>query len=302
VLGDHVKQSGSLVAPERLRFDYSHFSPVSPRELARIEGLVNQWIRDNLPVGTEFLPYEEALARGAIALFGEKYGEEVRLMSIGHMSMELCGGTHAGATGEIGLFKIVHEGSVAAGIRRIEALTGDAACKHVREEEESLARIQSLSKAKPMEEATRVEAMVERLKELEKENRRLKDRLAALETGAATEERGRVQDVKGVRLLVQRLEGADAASLRTFVDAGKAQLKSGVVVVGTVAGDRALLAVGVTNDLTNRLHAAKIIAEIASLVEGSGGGRPDLAQAGGKNASRLPDALEKAPSIIEKML
>jgi alanyl-tRNA synthetase len=302
VLGDHVKQSGSLVAPDRLRFDFSHFSPITRRELRRVEELVNRRICENLPIATEFLPFEEALARGAIALFGEKYGEQVRLVRVGDTSMELCGGTHARATGEIGLFKIVHEGSVAAGVRRIEALTGDAAYQHVADEEEILARIQSLAKAKPMEEATRVAALLERLRELEKENRRLKDRLVARETGAATEDQERVQEVKGVRVLVQQIEDADAGSLRTFVDSGKGRLKSGVVVVGAAADDKALLAVGVTKDLTNRLHAGKIINEIASIVDGTGGGRADLAQAGGKNPSGLSDALERAPSIIESML
>ncbi len=302
VLGDHVKQSGSLVAPDRLRFDFSHFSPITPRELHRIEELVNRRIRENVPISTEHLAFDEALERGATALFGEKYGEEVRVIRMGDTSMELCGGTHARATGDIGLFKIVHEGSVAAGVRRIEALTGEATYQYINEEEDMLARIRSLTKAKPMDEANRVAALLDRLRELEKENRKLRDRLVARETGGAPEDRERVQEVKGVQVLVKELEGADAASLRTFIDSGKARLKSGVIVVGTVADGKTLLAVGVTKDLTERLHAGKIINEIASVVEGSGGGRADLAQAGGKNTSRLPEALKRAPSIIESML
>ena len=299
VLGDHVKQAGSLVAPDRLRFDYTHFSAAALKELRRVEEIVNQKIRENYPVETSVTGLEEAIKKGATALFGEKYGEEVRIVKMGDYSMELCGGTHVRATGDIGLFKIVHEGSVASGIRRIEALTGEGAYKYVRKEEDSLLEIREVLKSPPQEEMTKLKKIMDRNKELERELQKQKEKITKDMSGDTVSE---IKDIKGINVISKNLGNFDIKDLRTFVDSTKVRIKSGVVVVGAVTDGKVSLVAGVTKDLISKLNAGEIIKQTAVIVDGSGGGRADMAQAGGKNPSKLGEALEKVYEIVEKML
>ena len=299
VLGDHVKQAGSLVAPDRLRFDYTHFSAAALKELRRVEEIVNQKIRENYPVETSVTGLEEAIKKGATALFGEKYGEEVRIVKMGDYSMELCGGTHVRATGDIGLFKIVHEGSVASGIRRIEALTGEGAYKYVRKEEDSLLEIREVLKSPPQEELTKLKKIMDRNKELERELQKQKEKITKDMSGDTVSE---IKDIKGINVISKNLGNFDIKDLRTFVDSTKVRIKSGVVVVGAVTDGKVSLVAGVTKDLTSKLNAGEIIKQTAVIVDGSGGGRADMAQAGGKNPAKLSEALEKVYEIVEKML
>ena len=299
VLGDHVKQAGSLVAPDRLRFDYTHFSAPNIKELHRVEEIVNQKIRENYPVETSVTGLEEAIKKGATALFGEKYGEEVRIVKMGDYSMELCGGTHVRATGDIGLFKIVHEGSVASGIRRIEALTGEGAYKYVRQEEDSLLEIREVLKSPPQEEMTKLKKIMDRNKELERELQKQKEKITKDMSGDTVSE---IKDIKGINVISKNLGNFDIKDLRTFVDSTKVRIKSGVVVVGAVTDGKVSLVAGVTKDLISKLNAGEIIKQTAVIVDGSGGGRADMAQAGGKNPAKLSEALEKVYEIVEKML
>src|SRR3989338_6496057 len=299
VLGDHVKQAGSLVAPDRLRFDYTHFSALNIKELHRVEEIVNQKIRENYPVETSVTGLEEAIKKGATALFGEKYGEEVRIVKMGDYSMELCGGTHVNATGDIGLFKIVHEGSIASGIRRIEALTGEGAYRYVRQEEDSLLEIREVLKSPPFEELTRIRKILDRNKELERELQKQKEKITKDMSGDTVSE---IKSIKGINVLSKNLGNFDIKDLRTFVDSTKVRIKSGVVVVGAVTDGKVSLVAGVTNDLTTKLNAGEIVKQTAVIVDGSGGGRADMAQAGGKNPAKLNEALEKVYEIVEKML
>ncbi|OGW06690.1 MAG: alanine--tRNA ligase [Nitrospinae bacterium RIFCSPLOWO2_01_FULL_39_10] len=299
VLGDHVKQAGSLVAPDRLRFDYTHFSAPNIKELHRVEEIVNQKIRENYPVETSVTGLEEAIKKGATALFGEKYGEEVRIVKMGDYSMELCGGTHVRATGDIGLFKIVHEGSVASGIRRIEALTGEGAYKYVRQEEDNLLEIREVLKSPPQEEMTKLKKIMDRNKELERELQKQKEKITKDMSGDTVSE---IKDIKGINVISKNLGNFDIKDLRTFVDSTKVRIKSGVVVVGAVTDGKVSLVAGVTKDLISKLNAGEIIKQTAVIVDGSGGGRADMAQAGGKNPAKLSEALEKVYEIVEKML
>ncbi len=296
VLGDHVKQAGSLVAPDRLRFDYTHFSAMSPRERERVEEIVNDHIRANAPVRWSEIPIDEALAQGATALFGEKYGDVVRMVSVDSISKELCGGTHTAASGDIGLFKIVHEGSVSSGVRRIEAVTGGEALGHVRKEEEELARVGELLKTSPRQASERVEKLLEEQRRLEKELQALKQRLARGETHDLVKG---AREVGGARVVAAQVDESNPKGLRELVDALKGRLKSGIVVLAADVGGKAALAAGVTQDLTDRFHAGDILKEAAKAVGGKGGGRPDMAQAGGKDAGRIGEALEKAVQFIE---
>ncbi len=295
VLGDHVKQAGSLVAPDRLRFDYTHFSPLSEREKARIEGLVNEKIRENIAVGTQEMTIDEALKEGAVALFGEKYGDSVRVVSVPGFSKELCGGTHISATGDIGLFKITYEGGIASGVRRIEAVTGKQAYDKVQKGFETLASIRSLLKVQPDEELTRLKKLVDKNREMEKEIAALKEKLVSGKGAADADEIKKIGDVS---LLVKKVEGMDAKTLRAFIDNAKNRIKSGVVVVGTASNGKVMLAAGVTEDLTDRFAAGAIIKEIAAIVGGSGGGRKDMAQAGGTRTEKIDEALAKAEEYL----
>ncbi|BBO79540.1 alanine--tRNA ligase [Desulfosarcina ovata subsp. sediminis] len=296
-LGDHVKQAGSLVSPDRLRFDFTHFSQIDPESLERIEAFVNARIRMNVPVAVDEMGMEDAVASGATALFEEKYGDRVRVISLEPFSRELCGGTHAGRTGDIGLFTIISEASVASGVRRIEALTGRAALEHVQKTGRILQAVSHLVKDKPDAVAKRVETILGNLKSLEKEAQQLKTQLAEIQ---AKDSGGQALEINGVSTIVQAVSVDQPAALRELADRFKDQIGSGIVVLGAEAGGKALLIVVVTKDLTNRFHAGKMIKAIASEVGGGGGGRPDMAQAGGTRPQNLDQALAKARELIEQ--
>lgn len=299
VLGDHVKQAGSLVSAERLRFDFTHFSGLSGQEIREVEDLVNQRIRDNLPVKTRLTTLEEGLKQGAMAIFEEKYGEKVRLVEIKNFSKELCGGVHVRATGEIGFFKIVGESSVAAGMRRIEAVTGQEALRYVQETEDMLADVATSLSSSRKDVLRHLEKLKAQLEEAEKENKALRQKQALLETQEGEE---RIRKIKGINVLAQRFEGVSAEELRGLADSLKQRIGSGVVVLGTSSDGKAFLVVGVTKDLTHRLKANELIQDIAPLIGGGGGGRPDFAQAGGKKPEQLDMALEESYSLIEKKI
>ena len=299
VLGEHVYQAGSLVGPERFRFDYPHYAAPDKRQLRRIEALVNQRIRENIPVEADVVPFEEAKRRGAIALFGEKYGDEVRMVKMGDVSLELCGGTHVRSTGDIGLCIISSESSVAAGVRRIEAICGSAAYERMRNDEDIIEEAASALNAAPEDVPARIRQLFEERKRLEKELTRLKSAQTA--TKADDMLSGTVE-VDGVKVLAVRLDDHDAGHLRSTADTLKAKLKSGVVVIGGVTNGKVLLIASVTKDLTGKMHAGKLVKNVAKVVGGGGGGRPDMAQAGGKDASKLSEALDGVPGIVKRMI
>jgi alanyl-tRNA synthetase len=299
ILGDHVKQAGSQVSAERLRFDFTHFSPLSRQEIQEVDGLVNQKIRENLNVETKLTTFEEGLKEGAMAIFEEKYGEKVRMIVVGDFSKELCGGVHVRATGEIGLFKIIAESGIAAGMRRIEALTGEEALRYAQEMEDLLNDVQAVLSSPRKEILHHVEKLKSQLEKSERENKTLRQRLAKLKTQGGEE---RIRKIKGVSVLAQRLEGLTNEELRGLADSLKQKIGSGVVILGAAVDERAFLVVAVTQDLVGRIRANELIGEIAPLIGGGGGGRADFAQAGGKKAEFLDRALEKSYSIIEKMI
>ncbi|WP_028990554.1 alanine--tRNA ligase [Thermithiobacillus tepidarius] len=299
VLGAHVKQMGSLVMPERLRFDFAHFTAMTPDELTAVEDLVNAEIRANADAETAVMALEEAMASGAAALFGEKYGEEVRVVRMGGFSSELCGGTHVRRVGDIGLFRIVSEGGVAAGVRRIEAVTGRHALAYVRERETALRQVAELMKATPQDAAKRLEGLLEQNRQLEKELEQLKAKSAASQ-GASLAEQAR--EVKGIKVLAARLEGADAKTLRSTLDQLKDKLGSAAIVLAAVEGEKVSLVAGVSKDLTDRIKAGELVNVVAAPLGGKGGGRPDMAQAGGSHPDKLPDALAQVPGWVESRL
>ena len=295
VLGDHIKQSGSLVNAKRLRFDFTHFSKISDEELRRVEEIANEIIRKNLPVATEVCSLQDALKTGATAVFDEKYGETVRIVKMGEMSMELCGGTHIRRTGDIGLLKIVHESAIAAGVRRIEAVTGKEALAHVQKVEEELNGTAGLFKASILEVHDRAEKLLKHIKELEKEIETLKGKLAVKDSGDLISQ---AKEIKGVKVLAAEVDITDAKTLRDFGDKLRDKIGSGIVLLGGKSADKAMLLCMVTKDLTKKYHAGNIIKEIAPLVGGSGGGRPDMAQAGGTQPENLPRALAHLDKIL----
>jgi len=295
VLGEHVKQAGSLVAPDRLRFDFTHFSPVDTETLDRIEALVNQRIRANVPTHVAEMAADEAFKSGAMALFEEKYGDRVRVVSLADISKELCGGTHTARTGNIGLFKIVSESSVAAGVRRIEALTGEAAVAFVQAMARNLIEAAHLLREKPEALTQRIAKVVADMKALEREVEQLKGRLSSAAVADAGSD---VLDLGGVGVLVKKVEADSPAALRDLMDRFKDRIQSGVVVLGSASHAKVMLIAGVTKNLTARFHAGNIIKQVAALVGGSGGGRPDMAQAGGSQPENLDAALAKALEII----
>jgi len=299
VLGDHVKQAGSLVAPDRLRFDFTHFGRLADREVYRVEDLVNERIREDRPVEVVHSALHDALQMGAVALFGEKYGDDVRVVKIGDFSMELCGGTHLRSTGEIGLLKVTQISGVAAGVRRIEALTGEAAIAHVRREEAVLNELRALLKAQAFEELTRVQRLIEQVRELEHEVETLKGRLANVHTQDVL---SGVTEVNGVKVLTLHEGSMNPKDLRALVDMARERLRSGVVVAATVVDEKVALVIGITPDLTHRIHAGQLAKAVASLVDGSGGGRADMAQAGGRSPEKLLEALAQVPSLVEAQL
>jgi alanyl-tRNA synthetase len=296
VLGSHVAQKGSLVAADRLRFDFAHFAPMTDDEKRRVEDLVNDEIRRNLETQTELKSFDEAKRAGAVALFGEKYGDRVRVLRIGGRSVELCGGTHVRRAGDIGLFKITQEVGIAQGVRRLEAVTGRGALQHVRRLEAELDRAAERVKAGPFEVAARVEKLQETERGLRRELEELKRRSAL--SGGGKDLMSQVREVGGVRVLAARTEVADPKALRDVADRLREQLKSGVVVLGGVAEGKVALVAAVTADLTGRLHAGKIIGEVAKAVGGKGGGRADMAQAGGPDAEALDAALDSVFRLI----
>jgi alanyl-tRNA synthetase len=295
VLGTHVQQKGSLVAPDRLRFDFAHFEPVSAEQLAEIEALVNEQIRLNHAADIRELPYDEAIAAGALAFFGDKYGDKVRVLKLGDFSTELCGGTHVGRSGDIGLFKIVSEGGIAAGVRRIEAVTGQGALDVVNANEAALREVAGLVKANKDEVPAKVGQLVERARSLERELAALRRKLAS---GGGRDILEEAQVINGIKVVAARLDGADAKALRDTADQLKSRLGSGVVVLGAVEGDKVFLVASVTQDLAGRLKAGELIKPVAELVGGRGGGRADFAQAGGTKPDQVDAALALVPSLI----
>jgi alanyl-tRNA synthetase len=295
VLGEHVKQSGSLVTPDRLRFDFTHFSAMTPEEIRQVEDLVNGYVMQNDDVHAREMAVQEALESGATALFGEKYGDRVRVVKVGSVSSELCGGTHVHAAGDIGFFKIVTEAGIAAGVRRIEALTGSGAIGFVRQLEENQKKIASLIKAEGSDPVDKLEKLLARQKELQRELETLQSRLNASKSDDLL---AGVREVAGVKVLAVRVETADPKGLRELSDTLKDRLGSGVIVLGCESSGKATLLVAVTGDLTGRFKAGEIVKALAPVIGGSGGGKPDLAQAGGPHADRLPEALETVYSLI----
>jgi len=298
-LGTHVKQAGSLVAPDRLRFDFTHYAGLEEQDLLDIEDLVNEEILKNEEVATTVMDLDEAVNTGAMALFGEKYADQVRVLTIDDFSKELCGGTHVRRTGDIGLFKIISEGSVAAGTRRIEAVTGEGVLKQLRQTHETLALLAGTLHAKPEDLVPAVEKLTESEKKLRKELEAQQMKRAASQAGDLAKE---AREVKGVRVVAARVEVTDRSAMRQMVDDLRARLESGVIVLGSVSDGKVSLIAAVTKDLTHKLDAGKIVKQAAALVEGSGGGRKDLAEAGGKNAARLDESIRAVPSIVEGML
>ncbi|WP_347319257.1 alanine--tRNA ligase [Rossellomorea sp. RS05] len=287
VLGEHVNQAGSLVEPDRLRFDFSHFGSITEAEMEKIEQIVNEKVWQALQVNIEQKTLQEAKAMGAMALFGEKYGDEVRVVSIGDYSLELCGGCHVGNTSEIGLFKIQSEGGIGAGTRRIEAVTGEGAYRVLNDQVSLLKEAAAKLKTNPKEVSVRVESLLQEMKELQKANESLAAKLSNIEAGNLTDQ---VKVVDGVNVLTAKVGGGD---LRNMMDDLKQKLSSGVIVLASASGDKVNIIAGVTNDLVKEgYHAGKLVKEVATRCGGGGGGRPDMAQAGGKDASKLDDALQ----------
>ncbi|QKJ88354.1 Alanine--tRNA ligase [Paramixta manurensis] len=299
VLGEHVAQKGSLVNDKYLRFDFSHFEAMKPEEIRRVEDIVNAQVRRNLPIETNIMELEAAKAKGAMALFGEKYDEHVRVLSMGDFSTELCGGTHASRTGDIGLFRIISESGTAAGVRRIEAVTGEGALAQVHAQSEQLLDIAQLVKANNSNLNEKVRSVLEHARVLEKELQQLKDRQAAHESASLS---SKAIDVKGAKLLVSELSNVEPKLLRTMVDDLKNQLGSAIIVLATVTEGKVSLIAGVTKDLTDRVKAGELVGAIAQQVGGKGGGRPDMAQAGGTDAQALPGALLSVESWVAAKL
>jgi alanyl-tRNA synthetase len=307
VLGDHVKQSGSLVSATRLRFDFTHFAHLGRQEIHEVESLVNEKIRADLPVETKVTTLEEGIREGATAIFEEKYGEKVRVIGIGDFSKELCGGVHVHSTGQIGLFKILSESSVASGMRRIEAVTGEEALRYFRELEDLVTGVEKGLGASRREVLAKIDKLKDGLESAEKENRALRKKIALTagtgEAKSSVSGKGTVmKDIKGISLYVQRAEGLGMAELRELADSLRQNRGSGVIFLGAADNDRVYLVASVSKDLTARIRAGALIKEAAPVVGGGGGGRPDFAQAGGNRPGELDNLLEMVPAIVEKLL
>jgi alanyl-tRNA synthetase len=299
VLGPHVKQAGSVVEPVRLRFDFTHYASLDSAEIAEVERLVNEEILKNTPVQTDVMELDQALTTGAMALFGEKYGERVRVVSVPGFSRELCGGTHVTRTGDIGLFKIVYEGSISAGVRRIEAITGEGALQRFQAAMAAVNRIAALTRASEPELVDQVEKLLEQRRALEKQLEQIKNKVAQSQV-AELEKQART--LKGVRVLAGRVDGFDRQQMRALADSLRNKWKSAVVVLASAEDSNVAIVSAVTKDLTGKVHAGKLAGAVAQAVGGRGGGRPDLAEAGGKDPSALPAALEQVYSTVEEML
>ena len=299
VLGDHVSQKGSLVNAERLRFDFAHFEPLTASQLAEVERLVNEQIRLNNPVSAEIMAKDEAVKAGAMALFGEKYGDEVRVLKIGEFSTELCGGTHVSRAGDIGLFKIIGETGVASGVRRIEAVTGQAALDWVANREHVLSTIAGMLKSAPEKTLDKVQQLMDKNRLLEKEMEKLKGRLAS---SAGGELSSQAVEVDGIKVLAAKLEDMDTKAMREMIDQLKNKLGSAAIVLATVKDEKVSLIAGVSKAETSRIKAGDLVNFVAMQVGGKGGGRPDMAQAGGNDPSRLVSALQQVPQWVEEKL
>ena len=303
VLGTHVKQAGSVVDPGRLRFDFSHYTAMTPHEIAEVERIVNEQILANREVKTNVMDLDQALSTGAMALFGEKYGDSVRVVSIGSngttFSKELCGGTHVSRTGDIGLCKIVYEGSISAGVRRIEAITGEGALRRFQDTQAQLARVAGILRASDTDLIEQVEKLLAKDRELEHELQQLKTQVAQAQAGDLE---AQARDIKGVRILSAQVAGLDREQLRTLVDSLRNKWKTAVVVLATVQDGNVSIVSGVTKDITAKIHAGKLAGAVAQAVGGKGGGRPDMAEAGGKDAAALPAALDQVYVSVESML
>ena len=300
VLGGHVKQSGSLVAPDRLRFDFVHFAALTHEQILEIEQIVNEQVLRNTPVQTDVKKTDEAIAAGAMALFGEKYGDRVRVVSVPGFSVELCGGTHVRATGDIGLFAILAESGVAAGVRRVEAICGLETLRAYQRDRDELARAAAALTARPGEIASRITALADENKRLARELQQA--RMKAAMGGGGTTASEDIADVAGVKLVAREVSGLDKDGLRALVDRHRDAIKSGVVVLACTADGKVSIVVGVTPDLTKRVPAGEVVKQLAPIVGGRGGGRPDFAEAGGKDAARIPDLLATSRTLIEKLL
>ncbi len=303
VLGSHVKQAGSLVAPDRLRFDFVHFAPVTRDQIAQLERIVNAQIYGNTPVQTEVRSTEEAIAAGAMALFGEKYGDRVRVVSIPGFSMELCGGTHVRATGDIGPFVITQEAGVAAGVRRIEAVTGAGAIEWIQHERSSLDSVIGALNTTAEQALSTVQRLQSEAKRLAREVETLKMKAALGGSARADEgDRSDTHDVNGIKVLARRVTGLEKSALRGLADSLRDRLKSGVVVIASENDGRVALVVSVTKDLTSQIQAGRVVKEIAPIVGGGGGGRPDFAEAGGKDPSKIDELISKVPAVVGNLL
>ncbi|MGB5438923.1 MAG: DHHA1 domain-containing protein, partial [Gammaproteobacteria bacterium] len=296
--GDHVQQKGSLVDPERLRFDFAHYEPLSAEQIAGIEHLVNQQIRANAAAQTRVMSIDDAMASGAVALFGEKYGEQVRVLSIGEFSVELCGGTHVEHAGDIGLLKIISETGIASGVRRIEAVTGEAALQWLSANEQRLQRIAELLKGSREDVDEKVVQLLEKQRLLEKELRQLKGKMASSQ---GSDLASQAVDIKGIKVLAARLDGADTQVLRETLDQLKNKLGAAAVVLAAVDGDKVTLVAGVTREQTATVKAGALVNFVAAQVGGKGGGRPDMAQAGGNQPEHLDAALASVAGWVEQL-
>ena len=298
VLGAHVQQKGSQVDPDKTRFDFAHTQPMSAEEIREVEEIVNAEILANAATDVRLMAIADAQKSGAMMLFGEKYGDEVRVVGIGS-SKELCGGTHVGRTGDIGLFKIVAEAGVAAGVRRVEAVTGANALRYLQEQERRVQGVSALLKTQPDELAERITGILDNVRALEKELARLKAKLAS---GQGDDLAGQAVDIKGIKVLAATMEGADVAALRETMDKLKDKLKSAAIVLAAVSDGKVSLIAGVTADLTPKVKAGELVNMVAQQVGGKGGGRPDMAQAGGTDAAALPGALAAVAGWVEAKL
>jgi alanyl-tRNA synthetase len=299
VLGTHVKQAGSLVSPDRLRFDFVHFAPLTREEIDEIERLVTAEVCRNTPVQTDVRSTQEAVAAGAMALFGEKYGDAVRVVSVPGFSMELCGGTHCRATGDIGPFVILQEGGIAAGVRRIEALTGPGALRHIQGQHAALTGVLSRLNVGPALAGEAIDRLQAEVKRLGREISQAKMKAA---TGGAVTASGEVAQIGDARVLTRRVDDLDASALRELADSLKTSLGRGVVVLGAAADDKVQFVVSVTSDLTGRVHAGKLVKQLAPIVGGGGGGRADFAQAGGRQPEKLEELLAASRDAIGQLL
>jgi alanyl-tRNA synthetase len=302
VLGAHVKQAGSLVAPDRLRFDFAHFAAMTRDQILEVEQIVNEQVLRNTPVQTEVKATDEAIAAGAMALFGEKYGDKVRVVSIPGFSLELCGGTHVRATGDIGLFAVLAETGVAAGVRRIEAICGLEAVKAFQRDRDELAKVAATLNARPGELAVRITALADENKRLARDLQQARMKAALGGGSAAAGAQDDAIDVAGVRLVAREVSGLDKDGLRALVDQHRTKIKSGVVVLASPSDGKVSIVVGVTPDLVKKAPAGQIVKLLAPIVGGGGGGRPDFAEAGGKDPSKIGELLAASRTVLEKML